>query len=77
MLSSPTAVWAAAEPKVTLPCDLCGEQAHYEDDHVTYCECGAQACSSCIVMVYEGNSGEYVCRLCAEDHQAKQEKQHE
>ena len=48
-------------------CELCGGTAHHEDDHVTYCDCGVQACSSCIVRVQDSTGDDHVCKECAAD----------
>lgn len=48
-------------------CDLFGSVSHHEDDHVTYCDCGVQACISCIVRVQECTGEHYVCKECADE----------
>lgn len=45
-------------------CHLCGEVAHFDSDHVTNCECGQKACSSCISRI----GGAFYCNDCVDEH---------
>lgn len=53
------------DDEIEVLCDLCGRVAHSDDDHVTYCECGVQACGYCIVRVEDGTGDDHVCKECA------------